>query len=44
MLSKEGCLARQKRLWEAVPDHLQWILIADPRHVLYLSNFSRTTL
>lgn len=39
MLSKEGCLARQKRLWEAVPDHLQWILIADPRHVLYLSNF-----
>ncbi|HAW32497.1 MAG TPA: aminopeptidase P family protein, partial [Planctomycetaceae bacterium] len=39
MLTQEGCLARQKRLWETVPDHLEWILIADPRHVLYLSNF-----
>lgn len=39
MLTKEGCQARQKRLWDAVPDHLEWILIADPRHVLYLSNF-----
>ena len=37
MLTKEGCQARQKRLWDAVPDHLEWILIADPRHVLYLS-------
>ncbi len=39
MLSQAGCLARQERLWEAVPTHLQWILISDPRHVLYLSNF-----
>lgn len=39
MLTKEGCLARQKRLWEAVPVDAEWLLIADPRHVLYLSNF-----
>jgi len=39
MLTKEGCLARQKRLWDAVPAEVEWLLIADPRHVLYLSNF-----
>ncbi|HVJ85515.1 MAG TPA: Xaa-Pro peptidase family protein [Caulifigura sp.] len=39
MLTKEGCLARQKRLWDAVPADVEWLLIADPRHVLYLSNF-----
>lgn len=39
MLTKEGCLARRMRLWNAVPDECEWLLIADPRHVLYLSNF-----
>ncbi len=39
MLTKEGCLARQKRLWDSVPQEIEWLLIADPRHVLYLSNF-----
>ncbi len=39
MLTKEGCLARRERLWKAVPEHLEWILVADPRHVNYLSNF-----
>ncbi len=39
MLTKEGCLARRTRLWNAVPADCEWLLIADPRHVLYLSNF-----
>ncbi|VAX35630.1 Aminopeptidase YpdF (MP-, MA-, MS-, AP-, NP-specific) [hydrothermal vent metagenome] len=39
MLTQEGCHARQQRLWNAVPDDVEWLLIADPRHVLYLSNF-----
>ncbi len=39
MLTKEGCLARQQRLWDAVPADVEWLLVADPRHVLYLSNF-----
>lgn len=39
MLTKAGCLARRERLWEAVPTSCEWLLIADPRHVLYLSNF-----
>ena len=30
MLTKEGCVARQKRLWDAVPADVEWLLIADP--------------
>ncbi len=39
MLTQPGCLARRKRLWEALPADLEWVLIADPRHVHYFSNF-----
>lgn len=39
MLTQAGCMARRARLWEAVPTAYEWLLIADPRHVLYLSNF-----
>ena len=39
MLTQAGCLARRARMWEAVPTACEWVLIADPRHVLYLSNF-----
>lgn len=39
MLTKEGCLARRKRLWDAVDENVEWLLIADPRHVHYLANF-----
>ncbi len=39
MLTATGCKARQARLWSEVPETVEWLLIADPRHVLYLSNF-----
>lgn len=39
MLTEEGCLARRQRLWSSVPPEIEWLLIADPRHVHYLSNF-----
>lgn len=39
MLTKEGCLSRRARLWSAVPSDVEWLLIADPRHVKYLANF-----
>lgn len=39
MLTQEGCLERRQRLWDCVPADCEWLLIADPRHVLYLSNF-----
>jgi Xaa-Pro aminopeptidase len=39
MLTKQGCLARRSRLWYVVPNDVEWLLIADPRHVKYLANF-----
>ncbi len=39
MLTQDGCLARRKRLWDAVPADVEWVLVADPRHVHYFSNF-----
>src|SRR5580692_7387549 len=39
MLTKDGCLSRRRRLWEAVDSQIEWLLIADPRHVNYLANF-----
>ncbi|MCA9055044.1 MAG: aminopeptidase P family protein [Planctomycetaceae bacterium] len=39
MLTEQGCLARRQRLWEAVPENVDWVLVADPRHVQYLANF-----
>lgn len=39
MLTESGCQTRRERLWQAVPDDLEWLLIADPRHVQYLCNF-----
>ena len=29
MLTKEGCLTRRRRLWNAVGEDLEWLLIAD---------------
>ena len=39
MLTQEGCQNRRQRLWEKVPENVDWLLIADPRHVQYLANF-----
>lgn len=39
MLTAEGCADRRFRLWDALPEHYEWVLIADPRHVHYFSNF-----
>ena len=39
MLTEQGCQTRRQRLWDAVPESAEWLLVADPRHVYYLSNF-----
>ena len=39
MLSEEGCWGRRTRLWDALPREVEWVLVADPRHVNYLSGF-----
>lgn len=38
-LTQIGCRKRRERLWQAVGDDVEWVLIADPRHVQYLANF-----
>lgn len=39
MLTEAGCLARRERLWRALPDGVDWVVVADSRHVQYLGNF-----
>lgn len=39
MLTREGCLRRRERLWQSVPEEVEWLLVADPRHVHWLANF-----
>ncbi len=39
MLTLEGCRNRQMRMWAALPEHVEWVLVADPRHVNYLCGF-----
>ncbi len=39
MLTESGCRSRQARLWDNLPDGVEWVLVADPRHVQYLCNF-----
>ena len=39
MLTREGCLARRQRLWNALDEKPDWILISDPQHLTYLANY-----
>lgn len=39
MLTEQGCKQRRKRLWESLPESIEWVLIADPRHVHYFANY-----
>ncbi|MDQ3333532.1 MAG: M24 family metallopeptidase, partial [Planctomycetota bacterium] len=39
MLTEAGCKTRRERLWNELPKHVEWVLVADPRHVHYLANF-----
>ena len=38
-LTADGCRARRERLFSRLPDGTDWVLLADPRHVMYLANF-----
>lgn len=39
MLTAEGCSARRQRLWDALSDKPDWVLIADPAGLMYFANF-----
>ncbi len=39
MLSAAGCRERRARLWAALQDKPDWILVSEPRHLMYFANF-----
>lgn len=39
MLTEAGCKSRRERLFSRLPADIEWVLVADPRHVMYLANF-----
>ena len=39
MLTLDGCHERRSRLWKRLPEEIAWVLLGDPRHVQYFSNF-----
>ena len=39
MLTAEGCRERRARLFDALPDRPDWILLSEPRHLMYFANF-----
>jgi Xaa-Pro aminopeptidase len=39
MLTKDGCENRRKRLFAALPEKPDWILIADPQHLMAYANY-----
>jgi Xaa-Pro aminopeptidase len=39
MLTPDGCRARRKRLFDSLDPWPDWIILADPQHVAYFSNY-----
>ena len=39
MLTAEGCAARQKRLWEALPAACDLLVVGDPSHLVYFAGY-----
>lgn len=39
MLTAEGCRERRARLWAALEDKPEWILLSEPRHLMYFANY-----
>ena len=42
MLTQEGCKARRRRLWERLEPEVRWLIVSDPRHLVYLANYYQT--
>ena len=42
MLTAEGCRQRRARLLAALPHAPEWILLSEPRHLMYFANFYAT--
>jgi Xaa-Pro aminopeptidase len=42
MLSPAGCATRRKRLWEALPEPCDALVLADPQHLIYFANYAQS--
>jgi Xaa-Pro aminopeptidase len=42
MLTANGCRDRRARLWSALEQKPDWILLSEPRHLMYFANFYAT--
>jgi Xaa-Pro dipeptidase len=42
MLTADGCRARRARLWDALEQKPDWILMSEPRHLIYFAGFYAT--
>jgi Xaa-Pro dipeptidase len=42
MLTAHGCRERRARLWAALEGKADWILLSEPRHLMYFANFYAT--
>jgi Xaa-Pro aminopeptidase len=42
MLTREGCLARRKRLFARLPDPPDYVLLFAPQHLVYFANYFQT--
>jgi Xaa-Pro dipeptidase len=39
MLTSDGCRQRRARLWTALEEEPDWILLSEPRHLMYFGNY-----
>jgi Xaa-Pro aminopeptidase len=39
MLTAEGCVARRRRLWKALPGPCDLLIVADPAHLVYFADY-----
>jgi Xaa-Pro aminopeptidase len=42
MLTATGCRDRRARLWKALDEKPDWILLSEPRHLMYFANYYAT--
>jgi Xaa-Pro aminopeptidase len=42
MLTREGCLARRRRLFDAFSEQPDWVVLFDPQNLMYFANYFQT--
>ena len=42
MLTAPGCAVRRERLWEALPQACDFLIVGDPQHLIYFANYAQS--